>query len=141
MQWEKEVVVITGGKRGLGGVLAEVLGLRGVSVAVLDLDVTGEEEGEGGGQGRKGDGVRYWRCDVGNLEEVERVWEKVVKDVGFLFFFFVSTFLPIHASCSYDLFLYMRNIIFAMLWHCRDIRPVSDQHFSLSIHSSVPQPS
>jgi len=26
--------------------------------------------------------VRVWKCDVGDREEVERVWAEVVRDVG-----------------------------------------------------------
>ena len=69
MKWEDEVVVITGGNGGLGGCLAEILGMRGVGVAVLDV--------VGGEKGDEGSGVRYWKCDVGSYEEVERVLEEV----------------------------------------------------------------
>lgn len=75
VDWEEEVVVVTGGARGLGGCVAEVLGMRGVGVAVMDLDV-------GGGRGEEGGSVRYYQCDVGDREEVERVWGEVVRDVG-----------------------------------------------------------
>lgn len=85
VEWEDEVVVVTGGVRGLGGCLAEILALRGVAVAVLDVGVrrAGGEGGEGGlVDGDEKEGVRYYHCDVGDGEQVERVWGRVVKDVG-----------------------------------------------------------
>ena len=78
MDWKNEVVVITGGKGGLGSVLAEILGMRGVGIAVLDVSVTKEEE-------KVKDGiVNYYKCDVGNIEEVERIWARVIHHVCFL---------------------------------------------------------
>ena len=75
MDWMHEAVVITGGRGGLGGVLAEILGMRGVSVAVLDISVTEEERKAEEGR------VRYYKCDVGSTEGLERVWGRVVTDV------------------------------------------------------------
>ena len=72
---EEEVIVITGGASGLGLTIAEVYGMRGASVAVLDVkELEGAEER----------GVRWYRCDVGNREEVERVRGLVEKDVCIL---------------------------------------------------------
>lgn len=72
---EEEVIVITGGARGLGLCVAEIYGIRGVAVAVLDLDIGKMGDGEGEG------GVKYYKCDVGNRAQVEMVWGRVVKDV------------------------------------------------------------
>ena len=74
-----EVVVITGGKGGLGGCIAEVYGMKGVRVAVLDINVGKEEEKASAED--EGD-VRCYRCDVGNRAEVEKVWRRVVEDLG-----------------------------------------------------------
>ena len=86
VDWADEVVVVTGGGGGLGGCLAEVFALRGVGVAVLDVGVGVWPGGEGVARGRadgeEREGVRYYRCDVGDYEQVERVWGRVVKDVG-----------------------------------------------------------
>lgn len=74
-----EVVVITGGKGGLGGCIAEVYGMKGVRVAVLDVSVEQDEE-----KARAEDesDVRYYKCDVGDLVNVEKVWKQVVEDLG-----------------------------------------------------------
>jgi len=82
LNWENEVVVITGGCGGLGGCLAEIFALRGVGVAVLD--VAAGAEGKVGlvGGGEEREGVRYYRCDVGDYEQVESAWNKVVGELG-----------------------------------------------------------
>lgn len=73
--WTEEVVLITGGASGLGLIIAEVYGMRGVAVAVLDKVVPegAEEETRG---------VRFWKCDVGSPEEVERVKREVEEELG-----------------------------------------------------------
>lgn len=73
----EDVVVITGGASGLGKCVAEIYGIRGANVAVLDLDVEEGEDERGG--------VRTYKCDVGNRAEVETVWARVVADVRFSF--------------------------------------------------------
>lgn len=87
IRWADEVVVITGGVGGLGGCLAEVFALRGVGVAVLDVEVAprwAQAEGlaKGPADGEEKEGVRYYYCDVGDYEQVERMWARVMKDVG-----------------------------------------------------------
>lgn len=73
---EEEVVVVTGGGRGFGKCVAGIFRFRGARVAVLDLDV-GEGEGE--------DGVWGFGCDVGDRGQVEKVWERIVKEVRCFF--------------------------------------------------------
>ncbi|KAL8702963.1 MAG: hypothetical protein Q9201_003867 [Fulgogasparrea decipioides] len=68
----EEVVVVTGGASGLGRCVAEIYAMKGVGVAVLDVGV--KEEGER-------EGVRWYRCDVGNRTMVQRVWKRVNEDV------------------------------------------------------------
>lgn len=75
---EEEVVVITGGGRGLGECVAEIYGIKGTNVASLDVEF---EKGEG-----ESEGVRRYKCDVGNRAEVERVWARVVADVRLPFY-------------------------------------------------------
>ncbi|KAF8423275.1 hypothetical protein EV426DRAFT_602924 [Tirmania nivea] len=72
--WTEEVVVITGGAGGLGLLIAEVYGMRGVSVAVLDV----KEAPEGG----KARNVTFYKCDVGDLEQVKEVKEKIEEELG-----------------------------------------------------------
>ena len=75
INWEDEVVVITGGVGGLGGCLAEIFALRGVEVGVLDTAVRDED-------GEEKEGMGLYRCDIGNYEELERVWGRLVEELG-----------------------------------------------------------
>ena len=74
VDWDEEVVVITGGANGFGKILAEMYGMRGASVAVLDIQKL-EKESEGLA------GVRFYSCDVGNAGAVEEAKEQIEKDV------------------------------------------------------------
>lgn len=74
LDWDSEVVVITGGASGLGKILAETYGMRGVSVAVLDVRVP-EEQSEGL------ENVHFYQCDVSNLSEVQKAKSSIEKDV------------------------------------------------------------
>lgn len=69
----EEVIVITGGAGGLGMLIAEVYGMRGASVAVLDINDM--ENGEARG-------VTYYRCDVGDKAQVAKVTSEIEKDLG-----------------------------------------------------------
>lgn len=72
-------MVVTGGKKGLGCCLAEIYALKGAGLAVLEKHgPEGDEEEEE----QEKDGIRRFKCDVGNREEVERVWKKVVAEVS-----------------------------------------------------------
>ena len=74
VDWDEEVVVITGGANGLGKILAEMYGMRGASVAVLDVRKP-EKESEGLA------GVNFYTCDVGDAKAVEKVKAEIEKDV------------------------------------------------------------
>lgn len=74
VDWDEEVVVITGGASGLGKILAEIYGMRGASVAVLDVQKP-EKESEGLA------GVQFYSCDVGDAEAVEKAKDQIEKDV------------------------------------------------------------
>jgi hypothetical protein len=74
VDWDEEVVVITGGANGLGKILAETYGMRGVSVAVLDVQKP-EKESEGLA------GINFYTCDVGDAAAVEKVKAEIEKDV------------------------------------------------------------
>lgn len=70
---EDEVIVITGGASGLGLLIAEVYGMRGASVAVLD--VREMENGEARG-------VTYYKCDVTAKAQLARVSKQIEEDVS-----------------------------------------------------------
>ncbi|KAK4132976.1 NAD(P)-binding protein [Trichocladium antarcticum] len=69
----EEVIVITGGASGLGLLIAEVYGMRGATVAVLDIEDM--ENGEARG-------VTYYKCDVTDKEQIAWVAAQVEKDLG-----------------------------------------------------------
>jgi NAD(P)-dependent dehydrogenase (short-subunit alcohol dehydrogenase family) len=74
LNWDEEVVVITGGAGELGKVLAETYGMRGVSVAVLDIREPEE-------QSEALENVRFYKCDVSSIEDVQNAKISIVKDV------------------------------------------------------------
>lgn len=69
----EEVIVITGGASGLGMLVAEVYGMRGATVAVLDINEM--ENGEARG-------VTYYKCDVSDSKQVFEVAKQIEKDVS-----------------------------------------------------------
>jgi hypothetical protein len=71
----EEVIVITGGVDGLGGLIAETYGMRNANVAVLDTKKVDIEEAEE-------KGVVYYECDVSDAKQVEAVAAEIVEDVG-----------------------------------------------------------
>lgn len=75
----EEVVVVTGGASGLGLLIAQIYGLRGASVAVVDVKEVSEIAEV---WGEKISGVEYYRCDVGNRKEVEATRSMIEKDLG-----------------------------------------------------------
>lgn len=68
----EEVIVITGGASGLGLLIAEVYGMRGATVAVLDV-----KEMENG----EARGVTYYKCDVTDKAQVAKVAADIERDV------------------------------------------------------------
>ncbi|KAI9672918.1 MAG: hypothetical protein M1829_004468 [Trizodia sp. TS-e1964] len=70
----EEIIVITGGASGLGLLLAEAYGMRGATVIVLDVR---EMEAEGDVRG-----VDYFRCDVGDAEQLARVAATILHNYG-----------------------------------------------------------
>jgi len=69
----EEVIVITGGASGLGLLIAEVYGMRGATVAILDVQEL--ESGEALG-------VTAYKCDVSNKEDIARVAIEIERDLG-----------------------------------------------------------
>lgn len=68
----EEVIVITGGSSGLGLLIAEVYGMRGASVAVLDVNEMENTEARG---------VTYYKCDVSDKAQVAKVADEIEKEV------------------------------------------------------------
>ncbi|WYZ36634.1 hypothetical protein EsH8_II_000140 [Colletotrichum jinshuiense] len=69
----EEVIVITGGASGLGLLIAEVYGMRGATVAVLDVNEM--ENGEARG-------VTFYKCDVTDKAQLARVAGQIERDLG-----------------------------------------------------------
>ncbi|KAG8900140.1 hypothetical protein FRB99_006214 [Tulasnella sp. 403] len=72
IDWAEQIVVITGGAGGIGGLLANTLAIRGVTVAVLDVVPLHTEN----------DNITYYKCDVSQWAEVKAVAARIVKDLG-----------------------------------------------------------
>lgn len=69
----EEVIVITGGASGLGLLIAEVYGMRGASVAVLDINEMEHEESRG---------VTFYKCDVTDKDALAKVAAQIEEDLG-----------------------------------------------------------
>jgi hypothetical protein len=72
----EEVIVITGGAEGLGGLLAETYGMRSANIAVLDIKKVDQDEAEE-------KGITYYQCDVSDAKQVEAAAAKIVDEVRF----------------------------------------------------------
>ncbi|KAL1953868.1 hypothetical protein VTO42DRAFT_2092 [Malbranchea cinnamomea] len=84
VNFAEEVVLITGGASGIGKIIAEIYGMRGVSVAVLDImarTMDGVGSGEEGVEEEMSN-VRYYRCDVGDRTQLEDIAKRVEEDLG-----------------------------------------------------------
>jgi hypothetical protein len=106
VDFENEVVVITGGASGLGLLIAQNYGMRGASVAVLDVRDLGEEAVEEA----FGVGVLYVRCDVGNRVEVESAKGRIVAEVCLCHRF------PLFAYCIWGCKLGLQVLVFYFLF-------------------------
>lgn len=80
MRLEDEVVLVAGGGgAGLGRLMAEVYAMKGArGIAVLDVKVPsdGPEKEEWEEMG-----IRWYKCDVGQRTEVERVRNQILDEV------------------------------------------------------------
>lgn len=74
---EEEVIVVTGGASGLGKLIAQIYGMQGASVAVLDTSEFVDLDGWDGLSN-----VEYYKCDVGNRHEVEAISGRIKDDVS-----------------------------------------------------------
>ncbi|KAI1266128.1 hypothetical protein F5Y18DRAFT_21847 [Xylariaceae sp. FL1019] len=69
----EEVIVITGGTSGLGLLIAEVYGMRGATVAVLDTKPLEHTEARG---------ITYYQCDVTDKTQIARVADEIERELG-----------------------------------------------------------
>ncbi|CAG8521397.1 7425_t:CDS:2 [Diversispora eburnea] len=72
LDWDEEVVIVTGGSSGLGSLLVETLALRNVTVIILDI-IPPEIEHVN---------IIYYECDVSKFENVQNVAKEVIEEVG-----------------------------------------------------------
>jgi NADPH:quinone reductase-like Zn-dependent oxidoreductase len=80
LEWDDEVVLVTGGARGLGAIIAQTYAMRGASVAVLDI-LDPKAVATEGAQEEERENLKYYQCDIGDAKTVERVRDQVQKDV------------------------------------------------------------
>ncbi|KAK8861319.1 hypothetical protein IAR55_002138 [Kwoniella newhampshirensis] len=73
LNWEEQIVLITGGGSGIGALLAETLASRNVPVVVLTKDEPNSEvDGE----------IHPYICDVSDYQQVESIADRVREEVG-----------------------------------------------------------
>ncbi|KXN92300.1 Short-chain dehydrogenase/reductase family 16C member 6 [Leucoagaricus sp. SymC.cos] len=72
LDWDGEIVVITGGSSGIGELLANTLAVRNVTVIVLDVKPIQTENYN----------ITYYKCDVSKWSEVEAVARRIKEEVG-----------------------------------------------------------
>ncbi|KIM46413.1 hypothetical protein M413DRAFT_441506 [Hebeloma cylindrosporum] len=72
LEWNEQIVIITGGASGIGELLANTLAVRSVTVVVLDINPIVTENYN----------IAYYKCDVSKWEEVEAVSKKVIDEIG-----------------------------------------------------------
>lgn len=78
--WEKEVVVVTGGSNGLGKLIVEMFAMRGNTVAVLDIHKPTEKE-INDSDALNRENVHWYKCDVSKIEDVKAINEQIERDV------------------------------------------------------------
>ncbi|TAN34921.1 SDR family oxidoreductase [bacterium] len=76
MRFSAKVALVTGGARGIGAATAQLLAAEGARVAVSDLDAAPAAEVAGPIKGLA------IGCDVTDREQVERMVERTVKELG-----------------------------------------------------------
>jgi hypothetical protein len=74
VDFEEEVIVVTGGASGLGKCLAEIYALRGATVAVLDIRASVMVDAV--------ECANYYACDIGDPVAVKKAWATITKEVS-----------------------------------------------------------
>jgi hypothetical protein len=124
----EEVIVITGGARGLGLLLAEVYGMRGATVAVLDIVEL--EAGEARG-------VTAYKCDVGDSAQVARVAAQIEKEVWSISYL-ICNLLISHSSVLLQSLSTMLASSWANLSSSSLSRTLQIASTSIFLHTSTP---
>ncbi|KAG9958464.1 NAD(P)-binding protein, partial [Aureobasidium melanogenum] len=75
--WSDQIAVVTGGAGGLGWLIAKLLELKGAEVVVWDIKAPEEWN-----EDDENEGIKWYKIDVGNAEEVESAYKKVQNDLG-----------------------------------------------------------
>ncbi|EED14435.1 short-chain dehydrogenase, putative [Talaromyces stipitatus ATCC 10500] len=71
--WEKEIILITGGSNGIGAACVQKLASKGTQVVVLDILPLSYDSPKN---------LHYYRCDLTNFDEVQAVAATVTREVG-----------------------------------------------------------
>lgn len=103
-----EVIVVTGGGSGLGQLIAQIYGMRGASVAVLDIKEVGEVEGWD-----ELSGVEYYHCDVSDRRALEMTARRIEDDVSYILFisFACVFFFPFSFTSSLPNLIIVRHAL------------------------------
>lgn len=81
--WGQQIAVVTGGAGGLGWLVAKLLELKGAEVVVWDIKAPEEWN-----EDDEDEGIKWYKVDVGNAEEVDGAYKKVQNDVRSAMFLF-----------------------------------------------------
>jgi NAD(P)-dependent dehydrogenase (short-subunit alcohol dehydrogenase family) len=79
-RFDGQTVVVTGGAMGIGAAIVDRFARDGASVAILDVDSQGARREER--LRSEGASVRFYRCDVGNEEQVRESIEEAARALG-----------------------------------------------------------
>ncbi|CAG8655896.1 11322_t:CDS:2, partial [Paraglomus occultum] len=72
LDWDDEIVLITGGARGIGLLLAETLSIRNVTIVVLDIRKPEIDHPN----------IVFFECDVSKYDQVQRIAKEIIAEVG-----------------------------------------------------------
>lgn len=72
-KWNREIVVLTGGSNGIGREVAQLLGKRGIKVAILDITPP---------TGALPNSVRFYRCDITSAEDIAEAGKSIRASFG-----------------------------------------------------------
>jgi hypothetical protein len=78
---EGKIALVTGAGAGIGAAISELLAEHGAMVAVVEVN---EEFGKRtvAAIEKAGGNAKFYCCDVGNLEQIQKAFEAVIRDYG-----------------------------------------------------------